>query len=230
MLAYKTQVKRRFLMIKKMISIILALLMMLSSALVLASCDKKDGETGIATEKSVAEEKQETEEQPEEETEDEKLDTDVVKFIQPDAEDVIGNDLPMQMESVALYKDGSVVIIPTGDLKENELGDSKATSLMPFAEFGKATELYVYRIGNGGYRTVVALMDDGTVSAINTGALIEDHIIAVKNNLGGRDSFTGVEQKESEDGFSIVGKTEEGDDVILDPVILSEDEEVQPAE
>ena len=61
---------------------------------------------------------------------------------------------------------------------------------MPFAESGKVKDMYLCRIGNGGYRTIVALMDDGTVSAVNTRALIEDHILAVMDNLGGRDSFT----------------------------------------
>ena len=59
---------------------------------------------------------------------------------------------------------------------------------------------------------------------------MEDHILAVMDNLGGRDSFTGIEEQEGEDGFSIVGKTEEGDDVLLDPVILSENEEPQPVD
>ena len=100
---------------------------------------------------------------------------------------------------------------------------------MPFAESGEAKDIYLMRVGNGGYRTIVALMEDGTISAINTRALIEDHIVAVMDTLGGRDSFNGVEQEESEEGFSIIGKTEEGDDVILDPVLLTEEDEVQPA-
>lgn len=212
---------------KKTIAILLTLIMILSMVFVLGSCKKKDQAPTESTET--------TEEKKEEDTADkdagDKDAGDIVTSFNPDAEDVIEQDLPMQIESVVLYKDGSISITPKDDLKTNELADSDADSLMPFAESGKASEIYLFRIGNGGYRTILALMDDGTVSAINTRALLEDHILAVMDNLGGRDSFTGIEQKENEDSFSIIGKTKEGDDVLLDPILLpEEDEEPQPIE
>ncbi len=205
---------------KKTIAILLALLLILSMSFALSSCKKAEEEIPEQTTET-------TEDTPEEKPEDA---GEIVKTFEPDSEEVIAHDLPMQIESVILYKDGSIKITPTEDLKKNELADSEADSVMPFAESGKATDIFLCRIGNGGYRTIVALMDDGTVSAVNTRALIEDHILAVMDNLGGRDSFTGVEQEENEDGFSIIGKTKEGDDVLLDPVILSENEEPQPVE
>lgn len=217
---------------KKIITSILVLVMILSMSLSLGACKKSsDEEAGAESTEQATE--QSGSEDPEETADGEPVaDAETVKTFEPDAKDEIGQDLPLQIESVSLLSDGSVVLIPTDDLKVNELGDSEATSLMPFSESGdaKVKDIYLYRIGNGGYRTVVALMDDGTISAINPIALIDDHIIAVKDNLGGRDSFTGVEQEEGEDAFSIVGKTEEGDDVILDPVILTEEEDVQPVE
>ena len=219
---------------KRLIAGILMLVMILCMSIAFSACNKESQETGIATESSVGDNDENNEDSDaEDETDAEAEDlsaADIVKSFEPDAEDTIGHDLPLQIEKVELYKDGSVRIVPTDDLKKNELGDSKASSLMPFAESGEIKDIYLMRIGNGGYRTIVALTDEGTVSAINTRALIEDYIIAVMDNLGGRDSFTSIEQEESEDAFSIVGKTEEGDDVILDPVILNEDGEVQPAE
>ena len=206
---------------KKTIAILLTMMIILSMIFVLGSCKKKEAAPTETTE--TAEDQKTKDEEPADAGE-------IVKTFEPDSEEVIEQDLPMQIESVILYKDGSIKITPTDDLKKNELADSEADSVMPFAESGKATDIYLCRIGNGGYRTIVALMDDGTISAVNTRALIEDHILAVMDNLGGRDSFTDVEQEENEDGFSIVGKTKEGDDVLLDPVILSENEEPQPVE
>lgn len=207
---------------RKTITILLTLLMILSMTFALGSCRKEEPATDPATEAS--DDKEDKAEEPSADA------ADIVETFTPDAEEEIGNDLPMQIESITLYKDGTIKIVPTDDLKKNELADSEADSLMPFAESGKVKEMYLCRIGNGGYRTIVALIDDGTVSAVNTRALMEDHILAVMDNLGGRDSFTGIEEQEGEDGFSIVGKTEEGDDVLLDPVILSENEEPQPVD
>ena len=222
---------------KKTIAFILTFLMIMSIAFAFGSCTKKEEPAG-----------EDTVEAPEGDSgdkdagsEDKEESADIVKKIEPDTEEELGKDIPMQIESVVLYKDGSVKLVPTDDLRKNaidngELGEGEADSLMPFAESGKDEEssdaktgvvkdIYLMKIGNGGYRTIVALMDNGTLAAINPRALIDDHIVAVKDNLGGRDSFTDVEQEENEDGFSIIGKTEEGDDVRLDPVILTEEDE-----
>lgn len=207
---------------KKTISILLTLLMILSMTFALGSCKKDEPAAEPGTE--AADDAKDKAEEPAADA------GEVVKTFAPDSEEEIGKDLPMQIESITLYKDGTIKIVPTDDLKKNELADSEADSLMPFAESGKVKDMYLCRIGNGGYRTIVALIDDGTVSAVNTRALMEDHILAVMDNLGGRDSFTDIEEQEGEDGFSIVGKTEEGDDVLLDPVILSENEEPQPVD
>lgn len=206
---------------KKTIAILLTLTMLLSMTMVLGSCKKEEPDTEEPTET--------TEEQKTEDTEEEDVE-EIVKTLEPDSEENLGKDLPMQIESITLYKDGTIRIVPTEDLKKNELGDSEADSLMPFAESGKVKDMYLLRIGNGGYRTVVALIDDGTLSVINTRALLEDRIIAVMDNLGGRDNFTDVVQEEGEDGFSIVGKTEQDEEVLLDSVILSDDEEPTPVE
>lgn len=208
---------------KRTLAILLAIMMILSMAFALGSCKKKEAAPSETTETT---EDQKTEDpQP--------ADTgEIVKTFEPDSEEVIAQDLPLQIESVSLYKDGSIKIVPLDDLKKNAENNNelKDGAMYPFADSGKVKDMYLLRIGNGGYRTIVALIDDGTVSVINTRAMIEDHILEVIDNLGGRDNFTEVVQEEGEDSFSIVGKTVEGEDVLLDPVILSENEEPQPVE
>ena len=207
---------------KKLITSLLIMLMILSTGLAFAAC-KKDAEEPKADEQT-----EEKADKDADESEEAAPQPGVVKTIEPDAEETLGHNLPMQISAIYLFKDGSVSITLTDDLLKNELGDSKSKELMPFSESGVVEEIGVYNIGNGGFRTVVALMDDGTISAINTRALMEDHIIAVMDNIGGRDNFTSIEQQEGEDGFSIIGKTKEGEDVILDPVLLTENGEVEP--
>ena len=219
---------------KKLTAIILALIMICFAALGLSSCKKQ--EDGKKTGDEVTSSVEATEETSEEATEQPKYNPeDIVKTIEPDAEDVIGDNRPLQIESIVLYKDGSIEIVPTDDLKKNELGDSKANSLAPFAESGKAKDIYLCRVGKDGYRVILALMDDGTISAVNTLSLMEDHICVVMDNVAGRDNFVSVEEFDNDtsadadgaeveegEGFSIIGKTEDGEDVVLDPVLLSD--------
>lgn len=235
---------------KKITACILALIMLLTAAFALSACNKKESDkadieteenkTESETDKKSADADADKDAEEESETKAKVNPEDIVKTINPDAEDVIGKNLPMQIESIVLYKDGSIEIVPTDDLKKNELADSKATSLAPFAESGKAKDIYLCRVGNDGYRVLLALMDDNTISAVNTLSLFEDHICVVMDNVAGRDNFTGVEETKVEgegegesgggdvdderngNGFSIIGKTETGDDVVLDAVLLSD--------
>ena len=59
-------------------------------------------------------------------------------------------------------------------------------------------------------------MDDGTISVVNGRALVEDHIFAVIDNVANRDNFVKIENVQEEDGFYIVGTTEDGAEVVLD--------------
>ena len=234
--------------IKKYIAGLLALIMIMSSSFTLSACTKKDSENAkTETEEKTddagsgsADSNADSDKDKDEDTASKGNPEDIVTTITPDAEDVIGKNQPMQIESITLYKDGSIEVVPTDDLKKNELADSKATSLAPFAESGKAKEIYLCRVGNDGYRVVLALMDDGTISAVNTLSLFKDHIFVVMDRVAGRDNFVGVEETKVEgegegesgggdiederngNGFSIIGKTETGDDVVLDSVLFSD--------
>ncbi len=141
----------------------------------------------------------------------------VVKtFDEIDTEDM--NDEPLQLESVTLYDDGTVKVVPLDKVKEiaetnDELTDGAA---YPFKDAGKVKDIYLVRFGNGGFRTIIALMDDGTLSALSAKDLIEEHILVVMPNMTGRDNYVSIEQREDEDGFGVVGITENDEEIELD--------------
>lgn len=192
---------------RSILALVLALIMMLS----VTACGK-DEEDGAASEAASA--GTQTEEEAESEEEAEHLE--VVKSIEGiDDEETIGERLPLMIDSITVFDDGSVAIVPTDELKKNEIKDD-ADAVYPFEESGKVKDIWVVDYGNGGYRTLIALMKDGSISAVNGRALVEDHIFAVMDNVGNRDNFESIENREDEDAFSIVGITEDGEEVILD--------------
>ncbi len=177
---------------------------MMALAMMLAACGAKAGEE--PAEEPV----------PEEETVEEPA-VEVVKTIDEiDTEDM--NDIPLQIESITLFEDGTLMIIPTEDLLKNaetndELMDG---AIYPFEDSGKVKDVFLVRFGNGGYRTIICLMDDGSLSAMSAKELITDHITVVWDNLTGRDTYVSVEERKSEDAFGVVGITEEGEEIDLD--------------
>ena len=78
--------------------------------------------------------------------------------------------------------------------------------------------MYLVRYGNGGYRTIICLMDDGSLSALSANELIKDHITVVWDKLTGRDTYVSVEERlsEDEDAYGVVGITEDGEEIDLD--------------
>ena len=138
----------------------------------------------------------------------------IIKTIDGIDED-LGPRLPLMIESITLYDDGTVAIVPLDELKKNEIkGDE--TAVYPFADSGEVEDVSVTDYGNGGYRTVIALMKDGTISAVNGRALVEDHIFAVMDNVGSRDNFVAIETETDESATSIIGITDDGQEIVLD--------------
>lgn len=186
---------------------LLSLLLILTLSVMLAACGAKTGG-----------EEPEAEEPAQEETVEEPV-KEVVKAIDEiDTEDMM--DLPLQIESITLFEDGTLRIVPTEDLLKNaetnkELVDG---AIFPFEDSGKVKDVFLVRYGNGGYRTIICLMDDGSLSAMSAKELIEDHITVIWDNLTGRDTYVSVEERPSEDGdaFGVVGITEEGEEIDLD--------------
>ena len=185
---------------KSKLTVLLTIIMVM--ALALSSCGGK-GDSGSSDSKDK-----------------DKADTEtaavVTTFDEIDTEGM--DDEPLQLESITLYDDGSVRIVPLDKVKEiaetnDELTDGAA---YPFKDIGKVKQIYLVRFGNGGYRTLIALMDDGTLSALSAKDLIEEHILVVMPNLTGRDTYVSVEQREDEDGFGVVGITDTDEEIELD--------------
>ena len=182
---------------------LLCVLLMLFLALMLAACGaEKDTGTGEAEGSQ--------EEVPEEPT------VEIVKSIdEVDTEDM--HDLPLQIESITLLEDGSLRIVPTDDLLKNAETNNEVVdgAIYPFEDSGKVKDVYLVRFGNGGFRTIICLMDDGSLSAMSAKELINDHITVIWDNLTGRDTYVSVKEVESEDGYGVVGVTDEGEEIDL---------------
>ncbi len=194
---------------KKRYSGLFSVLLILMLAMMLAACGAK-----AVGEPAAEEEVQEQEEVVEEPV------VEVVKAI--DEVDAVedASILPLQIESITLFEDGTLRIVPTDDLLKNaetnnELEDD---AIYPFADSGKVKDVFLVRFGNGGYRTIICLMKDGSLSALSANELINDHITVVWDNLTGRDTYVSVEERPSEDGdsYGVVGITEDGEEIDLD--------------
>ena len=190
---------------KKRLLGLLSILLVVALALMLAACGAKSG----------------GEAEPEEPQEkgDEEPAVEVVKVLDEiDTEDMM--DIPLQIESITLLEDGTLRIVPVDDLLKNAETNNEVVdgAIYPFDESGKVKDVFLVRFGNGGYRTIICLMDDGTLSALSAKELITDHITVVWDKLTGRDTYVSVEDRLSEDeeAYSVYGITEDGEEVDLD--------------
>ena len=189
--------------------LVLLLILSMSVCMMFAGCGAKNKEEPAAEET--------VEEQEEEEAKEPAVEA--VKTIDGiDTEDM--NDLPLQIESITLLEDGTLRIIPVDDLLKNAETNNELVdgAIYPFADSGKVKDVYLVRFGNGGYRTIICLMEDGSLSAMSANELINDHITVIWDNLTGRDTYVSVEERLSEDGdaFGVVGITEDGEEIDLD--------------
>ena len=187
---------------------IVSLFLMLTLAMMMTACGSKTEAEPEAEEpqQEVAEEEAEPE-------------VEAVKVIEEiDTEDMV--EVPLQIESITLFEDGSLRIVPTEDLLKNAETNNEVVdgAIYPFADSGKVKDVYLVRWGNGGYRTIICLMKDGSLSALSANELIKDHITVVWDNLTGRDTYVSVEERPSDDddGYGVVGITEDGEEIDLD--------------
>ncbi len=191
---------------KKKYSTLLMILLTVLFALMMCAC-------GRGAEPADTAEPAETEEEQPAETET----VEVVDYLEEiDTEDT--QDIPLQIESITLFEDGTLKIVPTGDLLKNAETNNEVVDggVYPFGDSGKVKSFYLVRYGNGGYRTLICLMDDGTLSALSANELIGDRIFIVMDNLTGRDNYVSVKEVSYDDAFGVVGVTEDGEEIDLD--------------
>ena len=143
----------------------------------------------------------------------------VVKTIE-DIDEDIGMREPLQIESITLFEDGTLRIVPLEDLLKNAETNNEVVdgAIYPFADSGKVKDVFLVRYGDEGYRTIICLMDDGSLSAMSAKELIDDHITVIWDNLTGRDTYVSVEERQSDDeeSYSVVGITEDDEEIDLD--------------
>ena len=193
---------------KKRLLGLFSVLLILALSMMLAACGAKSGAEAPAEEPA---EQEEVAEEPA---------VEVVKAID-EVDNIEGAGvLPLQIESITLFEDGTLRIVPTDDLLKNAETNNELVddAIYPFADSGKVKDVFLVRFGNGGFRTIICLMDDGSLSALSANELINDHITVVWDNLTGRDTYVSVEERLSEDGeaYGVVGITEEAEEIDLD--------------
>ena len=193
---------------KKRLLGLLSLLLILAVAMMLPACGAKSEPA-----------EPEAEEVTEEEEAAEEPVVEVVKTIDEiDTEDM--KDIPLQIESITLFEDGTLRIVPREDLLKNAETSNEVVdgAIFPFADIGKVKDVFLVRFGDEGYRTIICLMDDGSLSAMSGKELIDDHITVVWDNLTGRDTYVSVEDRQSDDekSYSVVGITEDDEEIDLD--------------
>ena len=98
-----------------------------------------------------------------------------------------------------------------GDLQANEGAEAVIAE--------DAAIFDILRYGNGGYRVVVFVRKDGTVSIVDPDILIQEHRIEIIDNLGDLTDIIGVYEQDEEDGTVIVAMDKNGDTVLLDPYL-----------
>ena len=193
---------------KKRLLGLLSMLLILALAMMLGACGAKNGTA-----------EPEPEEVPEQEEVAEEPAVEVVKAI--DEIDTEGmEDIPLQIESITLFKDGTLRIVPLDDLLKNAETNNEVVdgAIYPFADSGKVKDVFLVRFGDEGYRTIICLMDDGSLSAMSAKELINDHITVIWDNLTGRDTYVSVEDRlnEAKETYEVVGITEDDEELDLD--------------
>ncbi len=193
---------------KKRLLGLLSMLLILALAMMLGARGAKNGTV-----------EPEPEEVPEQEEVAEEPAVEVVKAI--DEIDTEGmEDIPLQIESITLFEDGTLRIVPLDDLLKNAETNNEVVdgAIYPFADSGKVKDVFLVRFGDEGYRTIICLMDDGSLSAMSAKELINDHITVIWDNLTGRDTYVSVEDRlnEAKETYEVVGITEDDEEIDLD--------------
>lgn len=119
---------------------------------------------------------------------------------------------PLGLDSVRLMDNGDL-IAETEDELESTPGEE-----VKIADHVK--DVYLLPFGNGGFRSLLFIREDGTVSAVNATELIVNKKLEIMDNLGGYLEVASLEGKADEDAHVIEVVMENGDHYLLDPYLM----------
>ncbi len=116
--------------------------------------------------------------------------------------------LPLAIKRAELMSDGTVVIYNRGALAE-KLGET-------YVAFDDCKEIFCPTYGNAGYRVLLGIKNDGTISAVSGKSLIEKKRFRLKNNLGDFKDVKTIEQHKDDSGSGIIVRFKDGSKKFLD--------------
>lgn len=116
---------------------------------------------------------------------------------------------PLGIDSIKLMKNGKVTITPN----DKNIAEGKITVI------SDVKDMYIFTYGNGGYRTILFIKNDGSISAINTTSLIENKKIEILNNLGNYTNIVSIKQEKDQEGMLINAIDKSGKEYMLDGYI-----------
>ena len=195
---------------KKTILICLALALVLT----LAGCKdgkQEDPTTPVSTEQVT----QETQTEPTETTTEEVT----MRPVSPDdpvvyqLTDIDSNEwlTPTGLDAILMTASGRLTLLTNGELQKN-VGRE-----VTLAMDAVAVDLFTY--GNGGYRIVLFVRKDGTLSAVSASDMIDKHQITIIDNVGGLKYVAEIYETQEMDAFGIIARTQDGTETLIDPFL-----------
>ena len=114
----------------------------------------------------------------------------------------------MDVNSVLLTPEGEAVMRTEGELGEQvgwevQIGDG-------------VKNIYVEPFGDEGLYAIIMVKEDGTVSEVNTSALVNEMKVEVQDNLGGYEDVQSIESVQSAGSNSVNAISSSGDEFPLD--------------
>lgn len=119
--------------------------------------------------------------------------------------------LELGIDEIKLMEDGTLMLEADGAL-EDAVGEDVTIA-------NDVADVFVVPFGNGGFRSVIFIREDGSVSALSAEALINNHSIEVMDNLGGLTDVKTIEGMQDVDAFGVNAVLNSGDTVMLDPYL-----------
>ncbi|MBO4835052.1 MAG: hypothetical protein J5483_02980 [Lachnospiraceae bacterium] len=118
---------------------------------------------------------------------------------------------PTGLDAIILTASGRLSLLTNGELKKNVGGE------VTLAMDAVAADLFNY--GNGGYRIVLFVRKDGTLSAVSASDMIDKHQITIIDNVGGLKYVTEIYETQEMDAFGIIARTQDGTETLVDPFL-----------